>query len=136
MLLANVTCVSVGGRCLLVEGPPGSGKSTLALALIDRGGVLVGDDGVTLEVREGQLWATPPPNIAGKLEVRGVGIVEMDTAEAPLALILTLDPDAPRMPETSSRSLLGHDIPAIPFRTGDAAQAIRAELALEHFELL
>ena len=136
MLLANVTCVSVGGGCLLFEGPPGRGKSTLALALIDRGGVLVGDDGVALEVREGRLWATPPPNIAGKLEVRGVGIVEMDTAEAPLALILTLDPDAPRMPEPSSRKLLDHEIPAIPFRPGDAAQAMRAELALEHFELL
>ena len=120
----------------MIEGPPGSGKSTLALALIDRGAVLVGDDGVTLEMREGQLWAAPPPNIAGKLEVRGVGIVQMSVGEGPLALVLTLDTDAPRMPEPAPRVLLGAQIPCISFRPGDAAQALRAELALEHFEPL
>lgn len=131
--IANVTCVSVGGRGLLIEGEPGSGKSSLALALIDRGATLVGDDGVTLERRGDAVWALPPPNIAGKLEIRGVGIIDMACAEAPLALVLTLDPEAPRMAEPATRELLGVDLPALAFRPGDALQALRAEHALARF---
>ena len=44
----QASCVAVGGRGLLIAGPPGSGKSTLALKLIDRAATLVGDDGVEL----------------------------------------------------------------------------------------
>ena len=100
--IANVTCVAVDGRCLLIEGPPGSGKSTLALELIDRGAVLVGDDGVGLDLRDEVLWAVPPPNIAGKLEIRGVGIVDLPCTEAPVALALQLTETAPRLPEPST----------------------------------
>src|SRR4029079_6360817 len=89
--LANVACVAIGGRGVLIEGEPGSGKSSLALALIDRGAVLVGDDGVTLETREGRLWASPPPNIAGLIEVRNVGLVTLATGSAPVALVIRLD---------------------------------------------
>ncbi|RGP40896.1 HPr kinase/phosphorylase [Altererythrobacter insulae] len=129
--LIGVTAVSIGGRAILFEGAPGSGKSSLALALIDRGAVLVGDDGVTIADAGGQLVLSPPPNISGKLEVRGVGIVEVDATSAPLALILALDPDAPRYPETkATRTIRGCRVPVLPFRAGDAAQALRAEWAL------
>lgn len=132
-LIANVSCVSIGGRALLIEGPPGSGKSSLALALIDRGATLVGDDGVVVEERDGMLHAFPPPNISGKLEIRGVGIVDFKTGQAPLALALLLDENAPRSPEPSTREILGHEFPAIAFRPGDANQALRAEHALAQF---
>ena len=56
--LHGATCVALDGRALLIEGPSGSGKSTLALALIDRGGMLIGDDGVTLERRGDDLIAS------------------------------------------------------------------------------
>ena len=49
-VLANVTAVAIGGRALLIDGPPGSGKSSLALALIDRGALLIGDDAVHLSL--------------------------------------------------------------------------------------
>ena len=51
----QATAVEIGGRALLIEGPPGSGKSSLALALIDRGARLIGDDSVMLEVSGRQL---------------------------------------------------------------------------------
>ncbi|GMM93206.1 HPr kinase/phosphatase C-terminal domain-containing protein [Qipengyuania sp. MTN3-11] len=133
--LANVTCVAVSGRGLLIEGPPGSGKSSLALALIDRGAVLVGDDGIVLEPRASRLWASPPPRIAGKLELRGIGLIEFPTTSAPVSLVLSLDPAAPRFPEIATRQLAGIAVPLLAFRTGDAIAPLRAEKALVEFGL-
>lgn len=132
--LLQAAAVSVSGRALLIEGKPGSGKSSLALALIDRGATLIGDDGVKLVRDGGRVVATPPPNIAGKLEVRGVGIVDLPVTSAPLSLILAIDPEAPRYPEElEARDILSTPIPVLPFKAGDAVQALRAEWALaEH----
>ena len=133
-VLANTTAVAIGRRALLIEGPPGAGKSSLALALIDRGATLIGDDAVSLEARAGALLAAPPPNTQGLIEVRNVGIVEMQVSTGTVALMLTLDPAAPRFPmDPSSRTIEGVSVPLLPFAPGDAIQALRAEHALaEH----
>jgi UPF0042 nucleotide-binding protein len=129
-LLANVTSVSVAGRGILIEGPPGSGKSTLALGLIDRGASLVGDDGVVLERRGVELWALPPPRIAGLLEVRGVGLIAFDAAAAPLALVLSLGRPAERLPEPDVCEVAGIALPRLGFDSAAPAAALRAEWAL------
>ena len=138
--LHQATCVAIGGRAVLIEGPPGSGKSSLALALIDRGAVLVGDDGVTLDLRsdatfEQRLLASPPPNIAGLLEVRNVGLLRLETAEqVPVALVLRLDRDAPRFIETSEKAeLLGTAIPLVRLWPDSPALHLRAEAALKAY---
>jgi len=81
--------VVVDGRAVLIGGPSGSGKSDLALRLLDRGFKLVSDDR-TLVRRDGErLIASAPPNIAGKLEIRGLGIVDMDNVDnVPIALFV------------------------------------------------
>ena len=135
MIVANVSCVAIAGRALAIEGPSGSGKSSLALALIDRGARLVGDDGVRIEVEDGRLVAHPPPNIAGKIEIHGVGLFDLEPVSAPLALVLALDPDAPRSPVATSRELCGLAVPGLPFHPGTIAPARRAEAALERFGL-
>lgn len=130
------TAVAIDGRAVLMLGKPGSGKSSLALALIDRGAQLIGDDGVTLNADANKVIASPPPNIAGKLEVRNIGLVEMPTTSAPLCLVLELVEEAPRFAEEAlAREILGLAIPAITFRPGDAVQAIRAEMALKVYGL-
>ena len=130
-VLANVTGVAIGGRALLIEGAPGLGKSSLALALIDRGAVLIGDDAIELVQQDGMLIAAPPPNTSGLIEVRNIGLVEFPTTQAPVALILLLDPDAPRFPmDVPTRDLAGVCVPVLPFAPGDATQALRAEYAL------
>ncbi|MEQ8411023.1 MAG: HPr kinase/phosphatase C-terminal domain-containing protein [Erythrobacter sp.] len=133
----QASAVAIAGRALLVEGPPGSGKSSLALALIDRGAMLIGDDGVTLSrASGGALLAAPPPNIAGMIELRGIGIVRLETAPpAPVGLILTLpspgNPPPERLPERAERrTLLGCEIPVLGFDPGTIAPASRAEWAL------
>ena len=129
------TCVAVGARALLIEGPPGIGKSSLALALIDRGAVLVGDDSVMLESRSGRLFAAPHPQTRGLLEVRNLGLVGMPVCEeAPVALLIRLDPLAPRFVEAArSCEILGHRLPAIDLWPDSPVLALRAEMALARF---
>lgn len=120
-----------------MEGPPGCGKSSLALALIDRGAMLVGDDGITLTRAGDTLIATPPPNIDGLLEIRGVGLVNMAIASpAPLALMLSLGETGERLPQSvPSRMVLGLPVPVLPFEPGTIAPAPRAEWALQQHGL-
>lgn len=114
LTIANVTCVAIAGRGVLIEGASGCGKSTLALELIDRGARLIGDDAVTLELHTGCLVAAPPPNIAGKLEIRGLGIADTEPVSAPLALVVSLDERSERLPAAMpNREWLGIGVPVV-----------------------
>jgi HPr kinase/phosphorylase len=64
---------------VLLLGKSGAGKSDLALRLIERGAVLVSDDRTDLSVQNGALIANAPTILAGLLEIRGVGIVRLET---------------------------------------------------------
>lgn len=133
----QASCVAIGGRAVLIEGPPGSGKSSLALALIDRGAVLVGDDAVVLSMKDARLYADAPPNIAGLLEVRNVGLLQFPTAsEVPVALILRFDTNAPRFIEQAEQvGLLGAQLPMVRLWPDTPVLALRAELALQRYGL-
>lgn len=130
-------CVAIGERAVLIEGTPGAGKSSLALALIDRGAVLVGDDGVLLEPRDGILYARPHPNTRGLIEVRNLGLVTLAICEeAPVALVLRLDEAAPRFVETAEAyELAGVALPMLRLWPGSPVLHLKAELALERFGL-
>ena len=130
----TASAVALEGRALLIEGPPGSGKSSLALALIERGAGLIGDDAVTLERAGDTLLASPPPNIAGLIELRGIGLVRLPpAAPAPVALILDLGaPAGERLPEAPlpQRMITGVAVPVLAFDPGTIAPAERALWAL------
>lgn len=135
MTALQATCVAIGGRAVLIEGPPGSGKSSLALALIDRGAMLVGDDSVVLEDRGGQLIAHPHPNTRGLIEVRNLGLVPMPVCEAAqVMLVVRLDPEAQRFVEAPEETdLLGVRLPLVRLWPEGPVLALKAELALERF---
>src|SRR5690242_15181364 len=102
MVLTHGTCVEIGGVGVLLRGPPGSGKSDLALRLIDRGARLVADDQTELRREGAAVLASAPPSIAGRIEVRGVGILELPQAPSvALGLVVDLVPaaDIERLPE-------------------------------------
>lgn len=133
----QASCVAIGGRAVLIEGAPGSGKSSLALALIDRGAELIGDDGVLVEPRGGALHALPHPNTRGLIEVRNVGIVTMPARDdAPVALALWLDEEAPRFIDRAETLLVeGISVPLIRLWPYSPTLALRAELALSRYGL-
>lgn len=130
----QASAVVIGGRALLITGRPGAGKSSLTLALLDRGAGLIGDDAVMLTPKGEQLIAAPPPNIAGLLELRGLGIIRLAVANpSPVALVLELGgvvgerlPDPP----LPCRELGGIAVPLLRFDPGTIAPAQRAEWAL------
>ncbi|APE29200.1 HPr kinase/phosphorylase [Aurantiacibacter gangjinensis] len=130
--LPNVSCVAMRGRAMLITGGPGSGKSSLALALMDRGAELIGDDGVTLAQVGELVVATPPPNTEGLIEIRNVGLLEVPTARAPVAIVINLDPDAERLPlGHGAAMLLGKEVPQVDLYPDTPALPLRAEAALE-----
>lgn len=128
----HATTVSVGGHAVLIEGASGTGKSDLALRLIDRGAALISDDYTIVRRLDQAVLATAPATIAGKIEVRGLGIIEMPLAqEAPVALVVALDEPPVRWPEPGlARTILGVDIPLLALDAHGASAPIKVELAL------
>jgi serine kinase of HPr protein (carbohydrate metabolism regulator) len=132
----HASTVAIRGRAVLIGGLSGSGKSDLALRLIDRGAVLVSDD-YTIVRRNGSiLVADAAANIAGRIEVRGLGIVDMPIAgEAPVALYVDLDSMPLRLPEPGEmRTLAGVAIPVIRLAAHENSAPIKVELALQRVE--
>jgi len=128
----HATSVAVDGRVLLLTGASGSGKSDLALRLIDRGARLVSDDYTELSLVDGRLLAAPPPSIAGKIEVRHLGIVTLPHVHnLPVALAIRLDDKPERMPDRSEcTAILGVAIPLLRLDAREASAPIKAEMAL------
>lgn len=133
----QLTCVAIGGRGLLIAGAPGSGKSSLALALIDRGAMLVGDDGVMVEASGGRLIAAAHPNTSGKLEVRNLGLLDFPVSPpVPAALLVRLETAAPRyIDQAQDSDIEGISLPSVALWPESAVLALRAELALSRYGL-
>src|SRR5437868_2197693 len=122
----HATCIAIDGAGVLLRGPSGAGKSDLALRLIDGGATLVADDRTELATGGDVVIASPPPAIAGKLEVRGIGVIELPfAASAPVRLVVDLVASVERLPETGSCRLLDRVLPAIvliPFEASAPAK--------------
>jgi HPr kinase/phosphorylase len=128
----HASAVLVENRAVLIRGPSGAGKSHLAFDLILAGrsgqlppAVLVGDDRVHLEAKNGQLMVRPARELAGLIEIRGLGIRRCDfTGEAVVGLVVDLSAaDAARLPQPESlrTHICGVEIPRIPVGAGFAA---------------
>ena len=133
----HASTVALDGRAVIITGPSGSGKSDLALRMLDRGFTLVSDD-QTIVKRDGdRLLATAPPTIAGKLEIRGIGIVEMEhVSDVPVALLVELTSDLQRLPDDSrERPILGARLPLITIDALTASAPSKVALALDRMGL-
>jgi len=127
------TAVGIDGAGVLLRGPSGAGKSDLALRLIDGGAALVADDRVVLARDGDAILAFAPASIAGKLEVRGLGIVKLPAAvSARLRLVVDLvAPDAvERLPKAGETVLLGVALPVLNLAPFEASAPAKVRLAL------
>jgi HPr kinase/phosphorylase len=137
------SCVAFGKRAVLIRGAPGSGKSTLALELIETEGTglsdklmrakLVSDDQTMIIANGDMLLVQPVAALKGKLEVRGLGLVDVNDVceQATLALVVDLDKNAERMPPPDQTTqILGLSVPLLVFQAGGGALAARVRTAL------
>ena len=133
----HATTVALDGRAVVISGPSGAGKSDLALRLLDRGFILVSDDRTIVKREADRLVARAPPNIAGKLEVRGIGIVEMEAAsDVPVALLIELASDIQRLPDDGrERLILGIGVPLVSINAAEASAPSKVALALDRMGL-
>jgi HPr kinase/phosphorylase len=130
--MVHGTAISIGGHAVLIMGESGSGKSDLALRLIDRGAILISDDVVFLETRDHAPILTVAPNISGKIEVRGVGISNVDfMASAPLRLVVEFVDAPDRLPEDIAHTNIGdYVVPVSRLNPFEQSSAIKVEYAL------
>ena len=137
------TSVALRDRAALIVGPSGSGKSDLALrclslptsALCRSNFRLISDDRTIISKAGGRLLARAPGTIAGKLEIRGVGIVEVEAAHAgELHLVVRLvQHEIERFPTDGADTMtyLGQTVPVMQLRPFEASAPIKLALALD-----
>jgi len=127
----HASAVRIGDRAVLIRGPSGSGKSRLAFDLILAGragqiapALLIGDDRLHLHASQGQLLVRPARELAGLIEIRGLGIFSCEFApEAVVGLVVDLSAaDAERLPPPDALliDVEGVIIPRIPVGAGYA----------------
>jgi serine kinase of HPr protein (carbohydrate metabolism regulator) len=124
----HATCVVVGEAGLLIRGDAGSGKSTLARTLIQaarqdgRFARLVSDDRTRIRASHGRLVAEAVAPIAGRIEVRGAGILPAAyERRAVVRLIVDLSAEEPpRLPELQDTTIVlcGIMVPRLRQRLG------------------
>ena len=125
----HATTIEISGTGVLLMGPSGSGKSDLALRALDGGATLVSDDRTILSRSQNTLTARAPEQLAGRIEVRGVGILHVPfTRATTVGLCLSLCEQESRLPDPLTQELAGIKVPHLvlnPFQ-------ISAVLKLRH----
>ena len=130
--LLHGTAVSINGNGIILLGPSAAGKSDLALRLIDRGAFLISDDAVPIIVGPSGPELHSAPNIEGRLEVRGIGIVPVAHVESsPLRLAVELSDPVDRLPEDGQcTDIAGFSVPLVKILPFEASAALKVEYAL------
>lgn len=126
----HASCIAFEGKGVLLRGPSGAGKSDLALRAIESGARLVADDLVALDLRGDRVWASALPNAGGRLEVRGVGIVQLPALDG-AELVLMVDLAWPeRLPEPDFERVLDRPVRRIRLAPFEISAATKLRLAV------
>lgn len=129
----HASAVAIDGRGVLILGPSGAGKSDLALRLIDEGAALIADDRVDLTPGDDGVVLSGPDNLAGLIEVRGVGIVRIPyETKVSLSLIVDLvkPEDVERLPGRLTADFMGVNVRRVALDPLQASAPAKIRLAL------
>jgi len=136
----HANLIAIDGEGVLITGPSGSGKTLLSLHLIRRchhadiDVNLVADDQVLLATRDGQLIGSAPDTTRGKIEIRGMGIVQTPPFEyqeilISLHIVLTSQTAMMRMWDGRKISIAGVPIDTLALGSDNIEAAGNAALA-------
>jgi len=128
----HASAVLIGAKAVLIRGPAGSGKSRLAWDLLQAAtqgllpfARLVADDRVHHDVHTGRLLVRPAAELAGLIEIHGLGIRRL--VFEPVAVVgLVVDlaaADAARLPDAKAATTVisGITLPRLAVAAGMAA---------------
>jgi len=79
--------INVYGKGVLITGESGMGKSELGLELIRKGHVLIADDRVDVRRIHNTIYGSAPELLKGYLELRGIGIIDVERMFGASALL-------------------------------------------------
>ena len=140
MSTIHASAVLIGAHAVLIRGASGAGKSQLAWQLIGAAPAhipfarLVADDRAFVEAHHGRLVVRAAPELAGLLEVRGLGIRRLPHEPcAVVGLVVDLAAvDADRLPprEALPTTILGVTLPRLAL--APSQPALPALLAMIH----
>lgn len=138
MTTVHASAALVGEAGVLIRGDSGSGKSTLLLEILTadpHGTRLVADDRVILTALNDRILADVPAEIAGLMEIRGVGLVRRPhVAPVVVRLVVDLRPaeTCPRMPEAAESVVELHRVavPRLTLPSGATANRERVVAAI------
>ncbi len=129
----HASCVSLQRKGVLLLGDSKAGKSDMILRLIELcQAKLVADDRVDISLQNNQIKASCPQNLAGLLEVRGVGIVKypyQKQTTIKLVVQLTAEP-LERMPEKQFYTLGKIQIPLLYINPFENSAPLKVKAAL------
>ena len=136
----HASAVLIGAHAVLIRGASGAGKSQLAWQLINAAPAhvpfarLVADDRVFVAAHHGRLVVRPAPELAGLLEIRGLGIRRLPHESVAVAgFVVDLGAvDADRLPgrDALKTEILGVTLPRLP--VAPSHPALPALLAMIH----
>ena len=130
----HASAVLVGPKAVLIRGPSGAGKSRLAWQLLQARlpfARLVGDDRLHVEARSGRLLVRPAVELAGLIEIHGLGIRRLDYEPLAVAAVVVdlAAADAERLPSAGEAAVEGVKLPRLALKSGaDALSAVLAFL--------
>lgn len=119
---------------IFIQGKSGTGKSSLALQLIDHGALLISDDQTFITPQDDHLILSPPEQLKGLLEVRGIGICPFPYKEGiPLTLCIEIcqEEECERLPTPSQIEYHGIQVPILKLEKQDALKRIKIDLKLQ-----
>ena len=144
--LLHATALAIGHRGVIIRGSPGAGKSDLALraltaassSLVPWAVRLVADDQVQVARTGGAIMMSCPAAIAAKLEVRGIGIVDLPAAAVATGstrLVLVVDLTnardwVERMPARACVDVLGLRLACLKLYPFEGSAALKLVLAV------
>lgn len=128
----HASCVAIQEAGVMLSGPSGAGKSDLALRLMDRGAILISDDYVELHNDDNRIVLNAPAKIAGKIEVRSLGIFDCKhVSNVPLKLQVILKSKTERFPlDSQIETIMNMTIPTITLNPSESSAPIKVEMAL------
>ncbi len=131
----HASAVKLGKKGILIFGASGSGKSDLSLRLIvEHKAKLIADDRVNLKVCRGKIVAAAPTLLKNKLEVRGIGIINLKAANSAVidmsVRLANNREEIDRLPAADSFEFGGVEVPQVTLYAKEASTPAKIVAAL------